>query len=146
MRKIIIFLLASVVFVSSCHKNDHLVKLNNTSFVVELAEDVNSHAMGLMYRTELPADSGMLFIFDNEQPRAFWMKNTLIPLDILYFDRHKKLVSQQLNVPPCKNTVSTCPSYPSEKAAKYVLEINAGLSQKYGFKIGDTLQIYRKQF
>lgn len=144
MRKSIIYLFVLTILIGGCHKNDHLVKLNDTVFRVELAEDGNSQAMGLMYRQELPTDSGMLFIFNEELPRAFWMKNTLIPLDILYFDRHKKLVSQQLSVPPCKNTISTCPNYPSEKPAKYVLEINAGMSQKYGFKIGDELQIYRK--
>ncbi len=121
------------------------VTLNGQTFKVELADDDNSRAMGLMYREQMSDDEGMLFIFPNSQMRAFWMKNTLIPLDILYFDQNKKLVSISENTPPCKNTTSRCQNYPSAKPAKYVLEINAGLSKKYDFKTGDELLIQLKK-
>ena len=132
------------LFISGCQNNTNYVKLNDQRFDVELAESDNSRAMGLMYRKQMADDVGMLFIFPDEFRRAFWMKNTLIPLDILYFDSNKKLVSQSLNTPPCRNTTTRCPNYPSDKPAKYVLEINAGLSDKYGFKKGDVLEIHRK--
>ncbi|WP_154224304.1 DUF192 domain-containing protein [Marinicella rhabdoformis] len=142
--KNLINLLILTLFISGCQNNNNFVKLNNHEFTVELAESDESRAMGLMYRKEMADDEGMLFIFPNEYPRAFWMKNTLIPLDILYFDKNKKLVSLSMNTPPCKNTTTRCPNYPSVKPAKYVLEINAGLSKKYGFKKGDLLEIHRK--
>mgnify|MGYP003488624604 FL=1 len=66
------------------------------------------------------------------------MKNTYIALDILYFDERKKLVSAQLNVPPCGEQAQ-CPVYPSAGPAKYVLEINAGLAEQLKLKPGDTL-------
>ena len=142
--KNLINLLILTLFISGCQNNNNYVKLNDQKFVVELAESDEARAMGLMYREKMADDAGMLFIFSDEFRRAFWMKNTLIPLDILYFDGDRKLVSQSLNTPPCRNTTTRCPNYPSEKPAKYVLEINAGLSQKYGFKKGDQLEIHRK--
>jgi uncharacterized membrane protein (UPF0127 family) len=90
----------------------------------EIADADDSRARGLMFRTSLPADEGMLFVFDTELPLSFWMKNTLIPLDMLYFDRNGRLVSIQRDVPPCRTAY--CPSFPSEAPARYVLEMNAG--------------------
>lgn len=132
------------LLLSACQQNQHRVTLSGQTFVVELADTDNSRAMGLMYREALAENAGMLFIFPTTQKRAFWMKNTLIPLDIIYFDQNRKLVSISENTPPCKNTNTRCPNYPSAKAAKYVLEINAGLSQKHGFKAGDELIIQLK--
>ncbi len=143
MKKLIKLLLLALL-IAGCHQNGHIVKVNDQTFYVELAETDQDRAMGLMYRKHMPDNEGMLFIFPTEGSRAFWMKNTLIPLDILYFDRHKRLVSQSLNTPPCKNTITRCPSYPSDKPAQFVLEINAGLTQKYGIKMGDVFEIHRK--
>ncbi|MCK5999784.1 DUF192 domain-containing protein, partial [Klebsiella pneumoniae] len=70
--------------------------LHDTRITVELATNAASREHGLMGRTRLASDHGMLFVFPDTQPRWFWMKNTLIPLDILYFDGHRKLVSMQL--------------------------------------------------
>src|SRR3546814_15102210 len=78
-----------------------------------------------MFRDELPAGHGMLFIHDRLAPQAYWMKNTRIPLDILYFDDQRRLVSQQRDVPPC-SAGNRCPPYPSSAPARYVLELNAG--------------------
>ncbi len=81
----------------------------------------------------------MLFVFATSVPQAFWMKNTLIPLDILYFDDARELVSMQLDVPPC--TADPCPIYPSSGAARYVLELSAGTARRIGVKPGDQLTI-----
>lgn len=133
------FLFGLFLLLAGCQTTPHQVSINEVTFQVSLAEDDNSRAMGLMYKKSLPPNAGMLFIFPDSRPRAFWMKNTLIPLDILYFNHNKILVSIQADVPPCRNTTSRCPNYPSEKPAQYVLEINAGLADKYGFKVGDEL-------
>jgi uncharacterized membrane protein (UPF0127 family) len=92
-----------------------------------------------MMRTELAADHGMLFVFPASNPQAFWMKNTLIPLDILYFDDARRLVSMQLDVPPCK--ADPCPIYPSSGPARYVLELAAGTARRIGVKVGDPLTV-----
>lgn len=144
MRKNIVLIGWVVLILSACQQTKHRVTLNNESFTVELADTDNLRAMGLMYRQNMADSEGMLFIFPDTANRAFWMKNTLIALDILYFDQNKKLVSISENTPPCKNTSTRCPNYPSAKPAKYVLEINAGLSQRYGFKTGDELIIALK--
>jgi uncharacterized protein len=107
-------------------------------FSVEVADTEDLRERGLMFRRELTPDQGMLFIHDEASPIAYWMKNTYIPLDILYFDEQKKLVSAQLNVPPCGEQ-EQCPIYPSAGPAKYVLEINAGLAEQLKLKPGDTL-------
>lgn len=113
-------------------------EVNGNRFNIEVADTVELRERGLMFRRELAADAGMLFIHDDLSPVAYWMKNTYIPLDILYFDDQKKLVSAQLNVLPCGEQAQ-CPNYPSAGPAQYVLEINAGLAEKMQLKPGDTL-------
>lgn len=102
------------------------VELGGTAFVVEIASNDAQRMRGLMYRESMPADHGMLFVFDRELPLSFWMKNTRIALDMLYFDRSASLVSIQKDVPPC--VTAYCPSYPSDGPAQYVLELNGGRS------------------
>lgn len=101
------------------------VELGGQRYLVEVADDDAERARGLMFRDALPATRGMLFIHDREEPQAYWMKNTRIALDILYFDNARKLVSQQRDVPPC-SLGDGCPPYPSDAPARYVLELNAG--------------------
>ena len=108
-------------------------------FHVEVVDTADERALGLMNRESLPRFSGMLFVYDRPQPVAFWMKNTLIPLDILYFDTDRRLVSMQLNVPPCKG--DPCPIYPSNAPARYVLEVSAGTAHRIGAQVGDELKI-----
>jgi len=115
------------------------VNLHGHRFTTELATDDASREHGLMMRTQLAPDHSMLFVFPDTQPRWFWMKNTLIPLDILYFDGDRKLVSMQLDVPPCK--ADPCPSYPSDAPARYVLELAAGTARRIGAEQGDELTV-----
>jgi uncharacterized membrane protein (UPF0127 family) len=115
------------------------VTLHGQRFSTEFATNDETRARGLMERTALAADASMLFVFPDTQPRWFWMKNTLIPLDILYFDDNRKLVSMQLDVPPCK--ADPCPSYPSDLPARYVLELPAGTARRIGVAVGDELAV-----
>ncbi|MHC5225246.1 DUF192 domain-containing protein [Ignatzschineria sp. LJL83] len=103
---------------------------------VELALDSASQARGLMYRQEMPENSGMLFMFSEETPLSFWMKNTLIPLDIIYINEQGNVV-HIATAQPCK--IQNCPSYPSVYPAKYVLELNAGRAEELGLSAGDNL-------
>ncbi|MFD0725457.1 DUF192 domain-containing protein [Lysobacter brunescens] len=114
------------------------MELQGQRFAVEVADDNEERARGLMFRDAMDDDRGMLFIHDNEMNLAYWMKNTKIPLDILYFDANRRLVSQQRDVPPC-SLGNACPPYPSTAPARYVLELNAGQAAKLGLKDGTEL-------
>ena len=132
-------LLAFALLLSSCaNARDHWVELGGQRYQVELANDDETRARGLMFRDELAAGTGMLFLHDREEPQAYWMKNTRIPLDILYFNNERKLVAQQRDVPPC-SAGNACPPYPSTAPARYVLELNAGQAAQLGLQIGDEL-------
>jgi uncharacterized membrane protein (UPF0127 family) len=115
------------------------VELGGQRYQVEIADTDAERARGLMFRDELAAGHGMLFIHDEQAPQAYWMKNTRIPLDILYFDNDHRLVSQQRNVPPC-SAGDACPPYPSDAPARYVLELNAGDAARLGLQDGAQLR------
>src|SRR5215217_5907171 len=92
---------------------------------VEIAENQAERSKGLMYRPYIPDSVGMLFIFDEAAPQGFWMKNTSIPLDIIYVDENKKIVSIAKNTKPYSEE-----SIPSLGNAQYVVEVNAGFSER----------------
>jgi uncharacterized membrane protein (UPF0127 family) len=116
------------------------VELGGKRYSVELATTDAQRERGLMFRDSMAADHGMLFIHDREEPQAYWMKNTHIPLDILYFDNARRLVSQQRDVPPC-SLGDGCPPYPSVAPARYVLELNAGQAAGMNLQDGAELRI-----
>lgn len=129
----------ALLLASACASgSDAWVEVGGSRYLVEVADDDAERARGLMFRDELPTDRGMLFIHEDERPRAYWMKNTRIPLDILYFDTGRRLVSQQRDVPPCV-LGDGCPNYPSRAPARYVLELNAGEAARLGLEPGDEL-------
>jgi uncharacterized membrane protein (UPF0127 family) len=113
------------------------VTLEGHAFTVEIATTPAEQEHGLMDRTSMPAGHGMLFVFPDSQPRTFWMKNTLIPLDILFFDADRHLVTIQADAQPCK--ADPCQLYPSNESARYVLELNAGTAAKLGARKGDVI-------
>lgn len=119
---------------------DSWVEVGGQRYSVEVADDDAERARGLMFRDQLGAGSGMLFVHDREEPQAYWMKNTRIALDILYFDDQGILVSQQRDVPPC-SAGNRCPSYPSKLPARYVLELNAGTAAKLNLETGDRIEL-----
>ncbi len=133
-------LLFAALMQVACSASTPTVTLRGHTYRVEIADDDAERARGLMYRDSMDADAGMLFLFESQQPQAFWMKNTRIPLDILYFDQQWKLVGWSLNTPPC-SLGDRCPSYPSQAPARYVLELNAGTTERIGAQVGDTLAV-----
>jgi uncharacterized membrane protein (UPF0127 family) len=124
---------------TACVAGGPEVELKGKRFSVEISDTREKQALGLMFRDSMPADHGMLFIFPREAPRSFWMKNTRIPLDIMYFNEDLELVSISADTPPCR--VSYCPSYPSKLPAKFVLELNAGTAAELGVELGDRLVV-----
>jgi uncharacterized membrane protein (UPF0127 family) len=105
---------------------------------VELADTPMEWEQGLMYRKELERGTGMLFSFQEERPMTFWMKNTLIPLDILFFNSQRQFVSAASMV-PC--TADPCTVYRSAGPALYALEVNAGFVEQYGVTQGWTMEV-----
>ncbi|HBL79589.1 MAG TPA: hypothetical protein DDZ79_06525, partial [Aequorivita sp.] len=105
------------------------------SLDIEIADDDYQSETGLMYRNSLGKDQGMLFVFKDVQRRSFYMKNTKIPLDIIYLNGDKEVVNIQKNAKPFDET-----SLPSEAASQYVLEVNAGLTDVWNLKNGDRIR------
>lgn len=105
-----------------------------TTLEIEFADDDFERQTGLMYRTSMKNNRGMLFVFDKSEMKSFYMKNTYLPLDIIFIDGHKKIINISKNAKPLSEQ-----SILSESPAKYVLEINAGLSNKWNLKPGDSI-------
>lgn len=110
---------------------------------VEIAADEELRAQGLMYRDHIDPGKGMLFVFPRDDVFSFWMKNTRIPLDMIWVDANKRIVGIRENVPPCK--VEDCPSYGPGVIARYVLEVGGGEAAKHGLKVGDLLQFIQTE-
>lgn len=105
-------------------------------YSVEIAGNESSRQKGLMFRESLDQHSGMLFLFPSMRVQAFWMKNTLIPLDIIWMDHSRKIIHISTDVQPCK--ADPCPTYSPKEASLYVLELNSGEVSRAGLKLGDS--------
>ena len=108
---------------------------NQEKLTIEIADNEVETAQGLMYRRTMPDSCGMVFIFADSQPRNFWMKNTYLPLDILFLDESKKIVTIQANRTPFSEE-----QIPSFENAKYVLEVNAGYCKRKGIEKGELVK------
>lgn len=114
----------------------------NFLFTVETMRTRDELERGLMYRRYLARDHGMLFVFSDEAPRTFWMKNTLIPLDMIFTTSDGTIVKIWKNVSPCREKDDRqCPLYSSGKPTKYVLEIPGGVTDEIGVREGDILKM-----
>ena len=103
---------------------------------VEIADDDAERARGLMKRTELAEDAGMLFVFERERTLSFWMRNTLIPLSIAYIDAEGRIVDIEDMEPLDDQT-----KHPSAEPAQYALEVNQGFFDERGIEVGDTVEV-----
>jgi hypothetical protein len=101
---------------------------------IEIADTIDETIVGLMYRQSMESDQGMLFIFDTEQPRSFWMKNTYFSLDIIFVDSEGTIVSIQRETTPLSEA-----SYSSDRPAQYVLEVVGGFTRQHGINAGDRI-------
>lgn len=102
---------------------------------VEVAGTPEERARGLQFRESLGKNEGMLFIFPESRRQSFWMKDTSIPLDIIWMDRDKRVVFVIPNILPC--ATEHCPVYTPDTDALYVLEVNAGVTAEWGLRVGD---------
>jgi len=98
---------------------------------IEIADDDEQRMTGLMFRDKMEENQGMLFIFPNESPQSFWMKNTMIPLDMIFINSKMEIVKIHKNTTPYSEQ-----TYSSIKPSQYVVEVNAGYTDKFGIKEG----------
>ncbi len=101
----------------------------------EIASTTEQHSQGLMYRTSMSEDEGMLFVFDTERVLSFWMKNTYIPLDMIFIDSEHVIIDINHNAQP-EDTVP----FTSSAAALYVLEVNGGFCETENVNVGDSVE------
>jgi uncharacterized membrane protein (UPF0127 family) len=128
---------------SFLHAGDALIPIQLPGGVVikaEIADTIKKRAEGLMHREHLPKDHGMLFTFDQAQPWTFWMKNTRIPLDIIWMNEKKQIIHIARNVPICTRTDDGCPQYQPNDPAMYVLELGGGEAERLKLEKGSKLQ------
>jgi uncharacterized membrane protein (UPF0127 family) len=111
---------------------------NGAVYSVEIPRTPEARERGLMFRANLPPRTGMLFIFDATGRYAFWMKNCLIPLDLIWLDESKVVVAILPDTPPCK--ADPCPIYQFDVPARYVLEIAGGAAHREGLAVGHVLK------
>jgi uncharacterized membrane protein (UPF0127 family) len=112
---------------------------DQTTVSLEVARTEPERSRGLMYRATLPEKAGMIFLFERPGVYPFWMKNTLIPLDIFWTDTSGRIAWIAESVPPC--TADPCPEYPPKAVAQYVIETNAGFAKRHGVKVGDVVTL-----
>ena len=105
-----------------------------TAIDIEIADDDAERAQGLMYRDTMDENNGMLFLMEIQEPQSFWMKNTILSLDIIYADADKRIVSISKNCKP-----QSLDPILSVEPAMYVVEVNAGYTDKFGIKDGDLI-------
>lgn len=140
MNKVLILIFISAVFLFGCAKNK-IVLPDGSSIKIELAKTQEETERGLMFRKELGDKEGMLFIFPEDNIRLFWMKNTLIDLDMIFIDGTGKITSISRQVP---HSYVGAPEEEIAQAAgfgKYVLEVNSGFADKHNLHPGDKLII-----
>ncbi len=123
---------------ASSASDPRIILPDNYAVTVEVASDDATREQGLMYRDHLAGDKGMIFLFTQAGEYPFWMKNTLIPLDMIWMDGQHRIVHIAPNVPPCK--ADPCPSYPPNAQAASVLELGAGVAAKHHLANGNVLR------
>ena len=148
------FLFFVIINISSCKEDKNPIKQTQISFtkegelsIIKTASDSTKITMdieiaktdyeiqtGLMYRNSMAKNQGMLFVFNDARERSFYMKNTRIPLDLIFIDENKTIVSFQKNTTPLDER-----SLPSNAPSKYVLEVNAGMVDIWSVSIGDII-------
>jgi uncharacterized membrane protein (UPF0127 family) len=117
------------------------IKLNDTNYTLEVAKTMAQLSQGLSNRPKLCERCGMIFIFNKEGIKPFWMKDTLIPLDMIWLDSKGKVVSIQTAQPEPNTSVTKLKIYQNDVNAKYVIELNANDSKKLNLKIGDIINL-----
>ena len=139
--KILLFITLAIIlivlyFVFQSKPVTKKVTIGNTEIEAEVADTLPKQIKGLMFRKNIPENGGMLFVFGNDDYYSIWMMNMSFPIDIIWIDSGHKIVDMVKNAQPCG---IACPSYEPKAKARFVLEVNAGFTNKHSVKIGDLV-------
>ena len=138
MTKSILCLSVCILLLSGCSQTTNVnrsqVCFHQSCVNVEVVQKPEELSRGLQFRKSLDKNSGMLFIFPQAGVYQFWMKDTLIPLDMLWLNEEREIMHIARQVPPCVE--DPCPTYGPEESSRYVLEVNAGYTDELGLKVG----------
>ena len=126
---------------SPLEQNSTEIYFQDQSFSVEIADTPEERSRGLMFREELGENEGMLFLYQSERPRSFWMKNTLIPLDIIFLNSDFEVINVEKADPEPNTSDENLSSYESDRPAQYVLEINQNRSEEIGLEKGSEMSL-----
>ncbi|HXV83204.1 MAG TPA: DUF192 domain-containing protein [Candidatus Binatia bacterium] len=133
------FMLAVVLWAAACQAQPKVTiqtqENRELTFQVEVADTPAKRELGLQYRRDLAPDRGMIFLFPKESKHSFWMKNTPIPLDMIFIGSNRKIVGIVEQAVPFSTDSRSVPA-----ASQFVLEINGGLARRYGVKVGDSIR------
>jgi uncharacterized membrane protein (UPF0127 family) len=129
---------ATIATATSDAAAPRIIYPDHSAVIVEVASDDATREQGLMYRDHMAEDRGMIFLFPQSGEYPFWMKNTLIPLDMIWMDADHRIVHIAHDVPPCK--ADPCTNYPPNAKASSVLELAAGVAAKHHLHDGDVLR------
>lgn len=132
-------LVAILIYCNLSYGAGMILTLSGKTFIVELADTPEEQATGLMNRTQLAPNHGMLFVYSSPHQVSFWMKDTLLALDLLFFDAEGRLLESYPNIQPCRQT--HCPRYQSHSPIQYALELPAGSVSNFGIRKGDQFKI-----
>lgn len=138
MVRIAFIALFLALLVAGCTGTNVDIEAGSSIINAEIADSPDKWSTGLMNRQSLAENTGMLFVFPDSAPRSFWMKNTLIPLDIIFIDEKGTVINIE-EAEPCK--ADPCRTYQSERNARYVLEVNMGYSKLYNITKGMNITI-----
>jgi uncharacterized protein len=138
--KIYLFLVIFLILSGCTNKSKLEINTREKSIVVnvEIADTDEERKRGLMFRKSLGTNDGMLFIFEREEYVAFWMKNTFIPLDMIFISSNGTINEIKENIQPC--LAEPCEIYKSIYPVKYVLEVNANFSRNNNISVGDKVK------
>lgn len=138
-RRLFLTLLGVLLHATACQAQPQVTIVTGggqkLTFQVEVADTPAKRELGLQYRRDLAPDRGMIFLFPSESEHSFWMKNTPIPLDMIFINRDRKIVGIVEEAVPFSTDSRSVPG-----ASQFVLEINGGLSKRHGIKAGDSVQ------
>jgi uncharacterized protein len=131
--------LAVLLWAAACQAQPKVIiqtkENRELTFQVDVADTPAKRELGLQYRRDLAADRGMIFLFPSESNHSFWMKNTPIPLDMIFISSDQKIVGIVERAVPFSTDSRSVPA-----ASQFVLEINGGLAGHYGVKVGDSIR------
>tara|TARA_B100000315_G_scaffold30922_1_gene26178 strand:- start:295 stop:720 length:426 start_codon:yes stop_codon:yes gene_type:complete len=140
--KFAFLILGLVAIITACNITEGpSVKIKGRTFSVEVANTEDQRRLGLMHRETLPDNGGMLFVYPSDRQLSVWMKNVMIPLDVLFLNTDG-IVIDKATLEPCKN--SPCEAFNSTSPGQYFLEINKGKIEELNINVGDKVEINLK--